>query len=295
MSLPAVLTALAEALRQALGDAAAQVGGARPVSADELPAVTLSASAARFPQSGVGRLSEQHTGALVVETAVDLENPSLEGDGEEGALLSEDRLTLHLPHGPLVRADGQDLPPFAAGDLKVRLGATTFAVVAAEPAAGEVRPDARSNSLGFGAPLPATGDLELRFHVGRWQVRAFEVRALLEIEAAAADAAGVETLCAALAEALEPARLGRFDPSLEVHRLALSSWGPILPPAEGGAEERRRRLVYDLAAGWQRPVLETAGDVIRRVEALVRTPRAAAEPIPDEHDEERFHVVHDVV
>jgi len=167
--------------------------------------------------------------------------------------------------------------------------------VASEPTAGEVRPDPRSNSLRFGAPLPATGDLALRLHVGRWQMRAFEVQTRLEIEAAATDATGVETLCAALASALDPARLRRFDPALEVRRLALSSWGPILPPATDGAEERRRLIVYDLAAGWQRPVLETAGDVIRRVEALARTPRDTGGPTPDDHDEERFHVIRDVV
>ncbi|MEM8960464.1 MAG: hypothetical protein AAGD38_03215 [Acidobacteriota bacterium] len=287
--LPEILATLADTLRDALGADASSVGGAQPSIAADLPAVTLSAGATRVARLGMGRVMREQTGVFAVTASVDLAAPTIDFGDEQVELLSADRLTLHLPHGPLVGADGSD-GPLADADLTVELDGGSLTVVAVEPQSGEVRADGRTGTLSFGTPLPATGTLEVAYHIGRWEVHSSDLSTRLDIEVAAANAEGVDSLSRRLATELDVERLHDIVPTLRIWRLTPLAWGPITP-ATGTADARRRQLAYDLTASWQVPILPTTGGVIRRVEVTLLIPEPTSEELPTDHLEERFDVV----
>jgi hypothetical protein len=182
---------------------------------------------------------------------------------EDVDLLSADRLTLQLPHGAVVRASGDDSPPYGTGDLLVRLGATTFTPVHAPPAAGEVQLDIPSGALTFASPLPATGTLELGYFVGVWDVTVDRFKATLDLDMAAATAAELETLSAAVELALAPGKALSARGFRSIEPRALSAAVPI--PAVPGSQ-RTQRLTYAVEFESIEPVIPTSGGPIRVVD-----------------------------
>lgn len=141
MGLAALTDVLTSYLESAISPAPALVGATYPTVTGDLPALVVSFSDVQSRLQGIGRLpAPSETGALQVTTIVDLADPVATFPDATVLLLSNDRLTLSLPHGPLVAADGT-ATTFAGGDLHVTVGATTFTVVDAAPGAGEVQPD----------------------------------------------------------------------------------------------------------------------------------------------------------
>src|SRR2546425_8535841 len=195
MALPSLLDALRTFLQTSLSPAPALVGDGYPIAPVELPAVTISLSDVSERLRGLGRLpAPTVTGALRVDTTLDLANPVLIFPDEVVPLLSDDRRTVRLAHGPLVRADGTATQPFSGTDLRAVLGATIFAPVEGAPAAGQVQVLPDAGELRFAAPLPATGVLALGYFIGEWEVATARYQGVLTLEPFATDLAGVDAL-----------------------------------------------------------------------------------------------------
>ena len=187
MGLTSVVDAIAAHLAASLPPPAPAVGPAQPATGADLPAVAISVTRAEQPLPALGRTpASVMTGALRVETSIDLADPVLHLPGEDVSLLSPDRRVVHLPHGSVVRADGIGEHPFGAGDLLVRVGATTFPPVAGVPSAAQVQLDPQAGILRFLDPLPAGGNLELGYFIGAWEVRTERHQGEVEVEVFAA-------------------------------------------------------------------------------------------------------------
>jgi hypothetical protein len=239
------------------------VGSEAPAAADDVPRVTVSLEDVVPSIRGLGAFpSPPLSGALRVETTVDLAAPVLDLPGESVELLSADRRTLQLPHGAVVRASGDDTPPYAPGDLLVRLGATTFTPVHQAPTATQVQLDIPSGALTFANPLPATGTLELGYFVAVWDVSVERFKATVHLDLAATSAAALETLSGALEDALVPERVGaRGFRTIEPR--ALSAARPI--PGIAG-DHRSQRLTYAVEFESITPVIPSSGGPIRVVD-----------------------------
>jgi hypothetical protein len=277
------LFSLIAALREHIAatvPAAPPVGSEAPAAAAEIPRITVSLEDVVPSIRGLGAFpSAPLTGALRVETTVDLADPVLDLSDEDVALLSPDRRTLQLPHGAVVRASGDDTPPYGTGDLRVRLGGTTFSPVHQTPTATQVQLDIPSGALTFANPLPAAGTLELGYFVGIWDVRVERFKATVHLDMAATSAAALETLSGALETTLVPERLSaRGFRTIEPR--ALSTATPIAGIA--GAH-RSQRLTYAVEFESIEPVIPSSGGPIRVVavdmtfDPIVRPPPPVTE------------------
>jgi hypothetical protein len=240
------------------------VGAAVPAAAADIPRITVSLEGIVPALRGLGSVpSAPIEGALRVNTSVDLADPVLHTATEDVELLSSDRRTLQLPHGAVVRASGDDTPPYGTGDLLVRLGATTFTPVHQPPGAGEVQLDIPSGALAFASPLPTSGSLELGYFVGLWELHVERFAATVHLDVAGADADAAETLSTAVEAALTPeggvqqAGFRRLEPR------ALAAAAPI--PGIDGAH-RSRRLTYAAEFELIEPVIPSSGGPIRAVD-----------------------------
>ena len=244
----------------------ALLGAAEPAAAADLPAVVLSLDEVHRLGAGLGERSLLITdGALSWQAAIDLAHPVLATD-PGFRLLSPDRLTLVLPHGGLKQADGSD-GPLGAADLGVRLGATVFSVVDAAPADGQVRADPLVGVLSFGAALPATGMLQVRYVLGQWERRVTPIAGRLRVDIYGADAAAAAMLSAAVLDALGAATGAEIR---GLRKLALSQVGSIVAtdPAHASARRRSAVMSFDYEHEIDRP--DSSGGVIRslRVETV---------------------------
>jgi hypothetical protein len=245
----------------ALSPAPALIGITEPAAAFDLPAVVLALDEVHRLGAGLGERALLITdSALPWSAKIDLANPVL-ADDPAFVLLSPDRKTLVLPHGGLKRADGSD-GVLGAGDLQVKLGATTFTVVNAAPAPGEVRPDPAVGQLLFGAALPATGSLEVNYVLGQWERRVTPIAGSLRIDVYAADAAATVTLSAAVLGALSGATTAQLH---GLRKMALAQAGPVVATDAAHASARRRSAVFafDFEIEINRP--DSSGGVIRIV------------------------------
>jgi hypothetical protein len=264
MGLGVVVEALATHLRAALPAPVPSVGAAAPGAVGDLPAVTLSVEGATSARPGMGKVpGPVVTGALRVETSVNLAAPTVHFGDDDVTLLSADRLTLQIPHGSVVRADGFPDQPFASADLTVRLGATTFTPVAGAPAAGQVQIEPASGLLRFASALPAAGAVELGYFVGAWEVRAERFQGQLLVDVAAGDASATLTLSQAVEGALA---LDRIPVGAGVRTLDPVELGPVAPIAVLPGEPRTRRLAYRFDVEHVEPLIQTGGGPIRVID-----------------------------
>jgi hypothetical protein len=262
MGLAALSDALSGFLTSAITPAPALVGATYPAAAKDLPAVVVSLSDVQQRLQGVGRLpAPSETGALSVTTAVDLAHPVATFPDAIVSLLSNDRMTLTLPHGPLVAADGTTTT-FGGSDLHVTLGSKTFNVVDAPPKANEVQPDPDLGVLHFGAALPATGNLIASYFVGEWEVRTERYQGTLLVETFAADAHGVDTLSRSVEAAfLAPAGVGLAG----LNQIAPTSWQAIEEAGPARAHARSRKLGFTFDYELVEPHLGAGGGLISTV------------------------------
>jgi hypothetical protein len=247
------------------------VGSAPVLEVGDLPRITVSVDAATPAMRSVGQVpGPVETGALRIDVSIDLADPILHLPGEDVALISPDRRTFQLPHGSVVNASGDDTAPFAASDLLVRVGATSFAPVHSTPTASQVSLDIASGALTFRGPLPATGTIELGYFVGTWEVRVERFAATAHLDIAATSQASLGLLVTSVEQALTASRI---DPAIGIRRIepvALSSAAPIsgLPPAV-----RRQRLSYQIDFELVEPIVPTSGGPIRRIEVTIHPPQ----------------------
>jgi hypothetical protein len=262
MTLAVVVDHLTERLASRLGaDTAVGDADAEPSA---LPAVTLSLADITTQLAGIGRFPRgTRAGALQVPLQVDLANPVLDlGGGEILLLVPPDRLSLVLPHGPLVRADGTADGAFTAGDLEVRdVGA--YAVVDADPTGRQVHVDPEAGTLRFGQPLPATGTLTASYFIGLWDVFVSRFQGRLGVRVTA-EPAELSALTRRVADLLATP-----DPGV---RLAPLSWGSTGRPTATGLPDQARvqDLGYRFDAEVEQPLLGSGGGVIADVAVTLR-------------------------
>ena len=246
---------------------------------DHLPAVTVDISQVADRMVGVGRTPRStSTGALAVPLTVDLANPTLDlGGGETLELIPADRLSLVLPHGPLVKADGTQDGAFRAADLSVR-DTSAWTVVSKAPTGKQVQPDIRAGLLRFGQALPASGTLTVTYRIGAWDTVVSRFQGLLTI-VVTADRDNLPALTRKVADVLDA-----NDASL---RLTPLSWSHSSRPdrLDLPATVRGQSLGYQFDVEVERALLTTSGGVIGRVAVWLRS---------DENDQpktETFDVV----
>jgi len=260
MALPALLDRVRQHLDTSLSPTPPLIGDGYPIAAEELPAVTISIAEVTERLRGIGRLpAPTLTGALRVDTSLDLANPVVSFGDEDVRLLSDDRRVVQLAHGPLVRADGTTTQPWAAADITVVRSGTTLTPVEGAPGAGEVQVLPDTSQLRFPAALAATGTLVLGYFVGEWEVRTARYQGTLSLETFAADLAGVDALSRQVDVALEDA------PISGLHQLSPRAWGPVaaIDTTRGGS--RGRALTYRFDFELIEPKLATGGGLITTV------------------------------
>lgn len=270
----AFLDALSSRLVAAgLQPAPALVGSALPVAVAELPALVLSLDELRRQGAGLGERASLVIGALPVTARIDLANPVLPEEPTFN-LLSADRLRLVLPHGGWVKDDGSDglLSP---ADLQVSVDNVARTVVNAAPLADQVRPDAGSGTLLFGAPLPAAGNVLATYRIGQWERRVQPIAGVLHIDVRAVSSADVAALSAALLDALD-SDAGRPGGLRKLAPLALGAVA-LADPAQAGARGQALRFSFEYEHIIDR--LDSSGGVIRRVPITSRLLASTIEPI----------------
>lgn len=244
------------------------VGSAPAVSNGDLPRITVSIEAATPAMRSVGQIpGPLETGALRVEVDIDLGDAVLHLPDEDVALLSPDRRTMQLPHGSVVRASGDDTPPFTATDLLVRVGPTTFAPVHTSPSAGQVQLEIQSGALTFADPLPAGGVIELGYFVGMWEVRVERFSSTARLSVATASQSELDALVPRIERALDPRVLPADRGIRRIEPMALGSAEQVtgLPPAA-----RRQDLTYQIDFELVEPVIPTSGGPIRRIDVIIQ-------------------------
>jgi hypothetical protein len=257
MALTTLLDLVRDFLQSTLDPTPALIGDGYPIEANQLPAVTISLSGVTEPLRGVGRLpAPTLRGALPVQTALDLSDPVVTFPDEVVNLLSGDRRTVSLAHGPLVREDGSATQPWGAGDIQVAVGPTTFTPVEDAPAAGEVQVLPDVGQLVFASPLPATGTLQIDSFVGEWEVRTARYQGLLSLEVFAADLGGVDALSRQLDAAFEDSSIAGLQ------QLSPASWGPVGAPDDLRGTSRGRALTYRFDYELIEPKLAAGGGLI---------------------------------
>ena len=254
MSLVGVLDDLAAYLAGAVDPVPPLVGIGTPAAPGDLPALRLSVRDVTQAMRGIGeRPAQSMTGALAVTSTVDVADPRVVFADGVADLLSPDRRTLSLPHGPVVRADGTSTPgPWSAADITVSVAGTGRPVVTDPPTGTQVQLVPPTSTLVFPAPLPATGTVAVSYHVGEWDVSAQRYQGVLDVDVYAADVAAlgglrsdVETALAAgpVGASLKPVAVGPVgtaDPAAAGSRMATSSFAfdieRIVPrlPSGGG-------------------------------------------------------------
>lgn len=236
------------------------IGVAEPLAATELPALVLSLVSSERVGAGLGERAAVVIGALSTTATVNLSTPTLPAD-PTFVLLDPTRRVLTLPHGGLVRDDGST-GPFSGSDVELRVDGNLLTLAAAAPGAGQYTLDPMIGRVTFGAALPPTGTLVVRYFLGQWEQRVQRLKGILRVDACA----GSSALVAALGEAVSSALLApsakstvRHLDSLKV--LSLSSIGPTEPPAN----LRRRRQEYSFAFEHEINSAESSGGVIQSI------------------------------
>jgi hypothetical protein len=262
MGLAALTDAVVAYLSASIVPAPALVGATYPTVTTDLPAVVVSFTGITEPMRGIGTVPAANlTGALAVTTNVDLTTPVATFPDEIVNLLSGDRLTLTLPHGPLVAADGTTTT-FGAADVQATLGATTFEVVDAAPTPGQVRPDPNVGTLQFGAPLPSTGTLVVAYFIGEWEVQTERYQGVLLVETFGTDAPAVDVLSRAVETALvAPAGA----PLAGLQRIVQTSWEPTEAASPSRAGARGRALGFGFDYELVEPNIGAGGGLISTV------------------------------
>lgn len=246
------------------------IGTAEPAAASDLPAIVLSLDESERLESGLGEGAVVVTGALAAATGLDLASPLLPGD--DLSLLSEDRRTLTLFHGGLVRADGSE-GPFAAQDLQARLIApvpgpdpdvvTELVLVPGAPGPGQFQAQPEAGRLLFGEALPATGRISVDYFIGRWSRTVERIRGVLRLDVCAAQLGDAASLSAAAVRALAgPGARAAIDRLIRLTPLSLSSIGPpeTVPP---NAWRRRASFRFEYERKLDQPA--SSGGIIGRI------------------------------
>lgn len=242
-----------------------RVGVIRPNTVAELPAVTLSLSELQCSKVGVGgNPANLVRGSLQLGLTVDLANPLIVfPDSEAVNLLSDDRMSLQIPHQPLVDRNGSRPEFLEPDDLAVTLDGTGVDVVQTEPQEGQCRLNTFTGILEFGAVLAGTGALVILYHIGQWEAETTRCRGLLQVDVFASGATDTEQLSnevlLALADKTQNIMQG-------LTRLSPVTWGAIVKPVAPKGDTWLRTAGYSFTFDHEQPVISTGGGPIQIID-----------------------------
>jgi hypothetical protein len=252
------LSALTSFLTDNLPAAPALLGTAEPTRTNELPAVVLSLEKLRRPGTGLGERSALITDStLLWSAAIDLANPVLPEE-PTFSLISEDRRTLILPHGGLVRADGS-AGPLSAADFAVTVAGQARTLVSGTPGANQVQVDPLVGRMVFGAALPLSGAVVANYILGQWEQRVARLDGSLTIAVFASAVGPLETLTDHVIAAFTDKQLAGLE------RISLSELKSIGRPDTGLNNARSRTMTFEFEyeAVINRP--DSSGGIIQSI------------------------------
>lgn len=239
------------------------VGVVETADTNDLPAIVISMKDLIVPSAGLGEHRLEVRGALAANSDIDLAAPIL--PGTDFNLLSPDRLNLKLFHGGLVDMEGSDTS-LGADDIQVRLNATSFNVVPAPPASGEVSVIPQAGQLLFADPLPASGSLSADYFLGHWERRVEQLGGILNVLIIGTDDNDTQLLSDAVMIAMAQAP----DSVSGLRKLSLHSAATVssysTTPAARPPQIRRQRLLswmFDFEHIIDQP--ESSGGMIHRI------------------------------
>jgi hypothetical protein len=185
------------------------IGVALPIDNSNLPIIAMSLINLQIPSVGLGQHTEVVSGALAVQTEIDLANPLLD-DSSGFSLLSADRLIATLLHGGLVpqvtEAGQPDLAQLLeASDIQVAIDGNTLTLSQTAPNNGEFSVSATDGQLTFANPLPASGTLTANYFIGQWQRIIEQLSGEVETLVVGANHAETESLSNALIDSISSA------------------------------------------------------------------------------------------
>jgi len=243
------------------------LGVAEPVAATDLPSVILSLERCHREASGVGglRATERRRGILPLTQVIDLANPK-PPDDPGFSLIDATRTQLILPHGGLVRADGTS-GGLTAADLAVTIAsggpASSPAVVAGPPAAGQVQALPVPGVLVFGTALPPSGTITVTYNLGAWEQELIRMTGTLRVDVCATPATQTRGLSDQVAaRLLDDSARAMIHRLYAIHLSALSSVAVVAgdPPS---ATRRSARFEFDYEQEINKP--ESSGRTIDRI------------------------------
>jgi hypothetical protein len=213
------------------------------------------------PGSGLGEHSAVITGgALATQATIDLANPVL-ADDPTVALLSGDRLTLTLPHGGLVHADGTT-GALTGADLVVTVDADNRPVVTGTPTGKEVSADPLIGRLVFATPLAGTGQVIARYFLGTWEQRVVRLSGRLRVVVWGGTAAAATDLSASVIAALDRAPRSGLQ---GLQQFSLEELGTVASPSPTFPTARARALAFAFEFEEEVDVPESSGGLIQRI------------------------------
>jgi hypothetical protein len=294
MSLGLVIDSLRTYLLGAVSPAPTLIGGAVPLLATQLPALTLSVSSVTEVRAGIGNVPRPpRRQPLEVAAEIRADDPALHFPDGDVPLVFESGEVVAMPHSPLVHADGAPVDnamPLVAADLTLtRVDGTSqlLTMVDDSPGADEFAFDlAAALALGYGEPESAgvfrlgtpltSGSLRATYFVGEWEVTVARYRGDLRIDVFATDAPAVDGLSNAVGAALA---LDRARALGQVYVMTPTSWGAVgaVDPARGNA--RSRSLTFHFDYEIEQPLIRTGGGRIAVVRVSPFPPPAPPDPL----------------
>ncbi len=265
MSLDSLQTAVAAFLAPRLTPPMVSLGGGEPFEVQALPAIAMSMSDVAVTGAGVGgHATSVLTGALPIRVDIDLADPVLRFPDDTVSILSEDRLELTVPHGPLVTSDGDDTAPLTAADFSIEVEGVALEHVAGAPAAGQFSVDRVDGLVRAGAPLADSGTLTARYAIGRWEAETIRMAGHLHLDLYVETATAAEDLTRQVFTLLD----GHGIDGL--HRLSATAMGTIHVPDASRADMRTRRLSFVFTFERVSPRVFTGGGLISTIDVTSR-------------------------
>jgi hypothetical protein len=295
MSLALVIDSLRTYLLGAIAPAPKLVGGAVPLLATQLPALTLSVSGVTEVRAGIGNVPRPpRKQPLEVTATIRADDPALHFPDGDVPLLFEGGEVVAMPHSPLVHADGAPIDstmPLTDADLTLTrvTGAAEklLKLVDDSPGPNEFAFDlAAALAIGHGEPASAgvfrlgnpltTGSIRATYFIGEWEVTVARYRGDLRVDVFAGDAPAVDGLSAAVGDALA---LDRARALGQVYVMTPTGWGVVGDADPARANARSRSLTFHFDYEIEQPLIRTGGGRIAVVRVSPFPPPAPPDPL----------------
>ncbi|UCD79870.1 MAG: hypothetical protein JSW26_00095 [Desulfobacterales bacterium] len=261
MALDKLQTAIADFLGPRLDPPMLSIGGGLPRLAEEVPAIAMSMDNVTVSGAGVGaNATSVMVGALPITSTIDLADPVLRFPSETVDLMSGDRLSLHVPHGPLVKADGADSAPLEAADITIGIDGAPLTFVPGSPSAGEFSIDKDAGLIAVGDPFPAVGALNATYFVGRWEVETVRLSGVLHMDLFIRTIASVEDLTQQVFALLAKHSI------TGLRKIGVTAMSTIDAPVRPTGNTRTRRISFEFTYEHATPRIPTGGGVISGVD-----------------------------